>query len=80
MARSEEFSPVKNAEGNDSPETTLAHWVSRAKQWLERCGRAVPDDVLVEISPLYALDLEELRAKLAAEELNPGAGDIYLGP
>jgi UDP-N-acetylglucosamine/UDP-N-acetylgalactosamine diphosphorylase len=80
VARSEEFSPVKNAAGNDSPETTRAQWMSRAKQWLKRCGRAVGDDVLVEISPLYALDLEELRAKLAAENLDPVAGNIYLGP
>ena len=32
--------------------------------WLRQAGAEVADDVTVEISPLYALDAEELAAKL----------------
>ena len=34
------------------------------RDWLRQAGAAVDDDVVVEISPLYALDAEELAAKI----------------
>jgi UDP-N-acetylglucosamine/UDP-N-acetylgalactosamine diphosphorylase len=62
--REDEFAPLKNATGADSPETVTAALVDRAKRWLTAAGVAVPDGVLVEIGPLYALDAVELRSKL----------------
>ncbi len=48
------------------------------RQWLRAAGVEVADDVPVEISPLAALDAEELAAKI-----RPGlriTTPTYLGP
>ena len=71
--RSEEFSPIKNAAGTDSLETCLHDQVRRAAEWLETAGVPVPRDAqgevatAVEISPMFALDADEL-----AEKVDPG--------
>ena len=65
-ARADEFAPLKNATGADSLETCQAGMVARAKRWLTAAGATVADGVAVEISPAFALDAEELKAKLPA--------------
>ena len=77
--RSEEFSPVKSAEGEDSPATCLRDQVARAARWLESAGVAVPRDAqgepaaAVEISPLLALEAEHLAGKIdSGVTLRPG--------
>jgi UDP-N-acetylglucosamine/UDP-N-acetylgalactosamine diphosphorylase len=68
--REDEFEPLKNATGPDSPATVKQALSNRAGRWLEQAGVQVPrrgnGDVAVplEISPLYALDAEELAAKV----------------
>lgn len=62
--RAREFNPVKNAEGADSPATSKAGLQTLARNWLHHCGCAVGDDANVEISPLFALDEEELAKKV----------------
>lgn len=67
--RSEEFAPVKNADGADSPAVTKRMMIERAAKWLENAGIKVPKnsggsiDCEIEISPLFALRAEDLKAK-----------------
>ncbi len=66
VLREAEFAPTKNATGIDSVETTRALLSNRFAGWLSACGRHLPREtdgetgIPVEISPLYALDAEEL--------------------
>ncbi|HEX4055906.1 MAG TPA: UDPGP type 1 family protein [Tepidisphaeraceae bacterium] len=82
--RCEEFSPVKNAEGPDSPETCRRDQIRRAARWLRDAGVDVPyrgsePDAKIEISPLKALSAEDLRAKPPqARQIKSGAS-VYIG-
>ena len=64
--REREFNPVKNASGADSAETSRAALNRIAREWLTSAGRTISEEQPVEISPLQALDAEELRTKLAS--------------
>ncbi len=59
--RDREFNPVKNAEGADSPQTSRAALSRIGREWLKLAGIDVPEGTPVEISPLTALDADELR-------------------
>jgi UDP-N-acetylglucosamine/UDP-N-acetylgalactosamine diphosphorylase len=68
-SRREEFEPLKNASGSDSPETVRRAISNLAGDWLERAAVKVPRQgenvaVPLEVSPLYALDAEELARKV----------------
>jgi len=68
--RREEFEPLKNAAGENSPETVLRAMSELYAGWLKEAGIDVvtrgngPLTFPIEISPLLALDAEELRARL----------------
>lgn len=77
--RAEEFAPLKNATGADSPATAERALIDLATAWLERAGAHVArgTHLKVEISPLHALDADELASKI-----EPGRrveGEVYLG-
>ena len=82
--RSEEFSPVKNAEGADSPETCRRDQIRRAARWLREAGVEIPyrgyePDAKIEISPLKAVCPQDLKAKpLHLHQIKPGTS-VYLG-
>jgi len=59
--REDEFAPIKNAEGTDSPQTSRDIQTRRAAGWLEDAGVAVPrstdgePDCTIELSPRTAI-------------------------
>ena len=58
--RAREFLPVKNHTGKDSPETSRAGLLALHREWLRAAGAEVIEGVQVEISPLAALDAEDV--------------------
>ena len=60
--RADDFSPVKNAEGLDSPQTCRDDQLRQFARWLRANGAAVPTDATglpgagVEVSPLFGYD------------------------
>ncbi len=85
LDRQEQFAPVKNATGTDSLESSIQLQINRAARWLEQAGVKLPrkadgtPDAIIEISPLFALDPEELKQKAnIIPKITPGA-KIYLG-
>jgi UDP-N-acetylglucosamine/UDP-N-acetylgalactosamine diphosphorylase len=84
VKREEEFAPVKNFSGTDSPESARSMMSEYCCRWLEQAGISIPRTrdgyslVKVEISPLYACDLNDFLHKFrGCFELNPGV-EIYL--
>ncbi len=83
--RSEEFSPVKNAEGGDSPATSRRDQVRRAARWLKAADVEVPTlsdgepDAVLEISPLFADSADALKERdLPPTAIQPAAR-MYFG-
>ncbi|MGD9689303.1 MAG: UTP--glucose-1-phosphate uridylyltransferase [Phycisphaerales bacterium] len=66
--RTEEFAPIKNAAGADSPETCRAIQTLRAAKWLEAAGVRIPrkpdgtPNCTLELSPRTAMFSEDLGA------------------
>lgn len=58
----DEFSPVKNAEGADSPASCKADMQAKWARWLAEVGVHVPADLPLEIDPVYALDAADLKS------------------
>jgi UDP-N-acetylglucosamine/UDP-N-acetylgalactosamine diphosphorylase len=75
--RAEEFAPIKNANGDDSPATSNAAQSVRAARWLEAAGWAIPrsadgsPECTIELSPLAA-SCQAMCAGLAARSIHRG--------
>jgi len=82
--RNQEFAPTKNLTGVDSVETTKQMMVDRAAGWLESAGITVPRkadgsvDCIIEIAPGFALQKDDIKAKLSQiPEIKP-KDELYL--
>lgn len=69
VIREEEFAPVKNPKGSDSPETARAALSNLHRSWLKEAGAELAPKAQVEISPLCAMDEKELIKKLKGQKL-----------
>lgn len=61
--RAEEFAPLKNASGADTPDDVKRAISALHAGWLHRTGIS-PSGHPVEVSPLFALDADELASKI----------------
>ena len=77
ISREEEFAPLKNKHGDDSPETVRKMLSNMHKNWLNAAGIKVEPQARVEISPHFALSKEELSDKIKGRNI-VGDKDIYL--
>ena len=75
VERAREFSPVKNASGEDSPAQAKADISRLHARWLEAAGVQAPDEL--EIDPLFADDEHSLRARLPHEPRRVRGGHFY---
>ncbi len=86
--RAQEFAPVKNAEGVDSPATCKAALSAKWAGWLRECGIKVPCDangapkIRIEIDPVFAHSAEALKKQIAAKKLkiNPSEDILLRAP
>jgi len=83
--REDDFSPVKNAEGTDSPQTCRDDQLRQHARWLIAAGETPEIDetgkpsFALEISPTYAMDLEAFVKKWQGLEEKPELTDgLYL--
>jgi UDP-N-acetylglucosamine/UDP-N-acetylgalactosamine diphosphorylase len=80
-SRADDFSPVKNAEGVDSPATCRADQLRQFARWLRSAGAAVPADptglpeASLEVSPLFGYDDESFAESWSRLQPKPAIVD-----
>lgn len=80
--RVEQFAPIKNATGADSPATSARLQTERAARWLEAAGVEIPRDAqglpdcTLELSPMTALEARDLLGRDLPERIERGASVV----
>ena len=73
--RTQEFSPIKNAQGDDSPESCRNDLMQKWAGWFKQCGIQIPHDAAgrlvnkIEIDPVFAASREMLRKRLESNDI-----------
>jgi UDP-N-acetylglucosamine/UDP-N-acetylgalactosamine diphosphorylase len=79
--RADDFSPVKNAEGLDSPKTSKEDQLRMFARWLKSAGEAIETDetglpaITFEISPRFAADESDFISQWTRLEAKPKIAD-----
>ena len=79
--RADDFSPVKNSEGVDSPATCRADQLRQFARWLRAAGAEVPTDatglpeLALEVSPLFGYDAETFSQSWPRLDPKPAIAD-----
>jgi len=83
--RADDFSPVKNAEGVDSPQTCRADQLRQFARWLQAQGAALETDPTgrpaqtIEVSPLFGYDEDSFAASWQKLARKPALAEgLYL--
>lgn len=78
VERKNEFSPLKAKDGPTSPEAVRQNIINLYRSWIKEAGVEIRKlKASIEISPLYALDKEELARKI--DKNLKIEGELYLG-
>ncbi|QDU67536.1 UTP--glucose-1-phosphate uridylyltransferase [Engelhardtia mirabilis] len=82
VERALEFSPVKNASGGDSPDTSRRDLCRLFADWVSEVGHELPERQIegspaLEVCPLVAEDLAEFQAAGPPEPLARDGGHVY---
>ena len=77
--RDDEFAPVKNKDGSDSPATAVAMASAQYVRWLQAAGVKLnlPADARIEISPLFAATQSQFLARWD-KRVSEVTGNYYL--
>lgn len=83
--RNEEFAPVKNPDGNDSPASCRAAMLARAARWFDEAGIPFPRkadgtlDAVVELSPVKFGCAADVKAQADNLPAIKSGDEIYIG-
>jgi len=83
--RADDFSPVKNAEGVDSPQTCRDDQLRQFARWIKATGATVETDgtglpkAAIEVSPLFGYDADSFAGRWRQLPIKPPVADgLYL--
>ncbi len=84
VSRAQEFAPIKNGQGSDSPDTARALLSAEYHRWCKEAGVELRPDCVLEISPKFASTAEQFAAEVAKSseirDLLRAAGTrLYIG-
>ena len=82
VERAQEFSPVKNAEGQDSPASCRADLIAMFAAWTQAAPKASTPPELdgaaaIEVDPTFAEDAQEFAERADEPPQNLAGGHLY---
>jgi UDP-N-acetylglucosamine/UDP-N-acetylgalactosamine diphosphorylase len=78
VAREDEFGPVKNAEGVDSPQTAKEFIFGQSARWLRNAGANLPLGARVELDVLLTYEGEGLEERFKGRDIGEPGEAVYI--